>query len=224
MNIVCVSPHPDDIEFGIGGILIKLSEKNHKISILTNEKYDLENIHSQSMIELRRDDSVRAAKHISGEVIFFRLDDSLNDIANIIRRLQPQIMIIPSCNETNSIHKLTNKIMLEAIELAEFASDIVSGHQVNQIFYYETFSTGDVKPDFVIDVSQVYVKAKRMLFEHRRGIEILPSLPYKFQLIHQIRGVEVSCMYGEALVMERRAPYSWKENRKIGLDMITEIF
>lgn len=224
MNVVCVSPHPDDIEYGIGGILCKLAEKDHKITILVNEKYDFENIHTQETIELRRDDSVRAANLISGDVIFFNLDDPLNEIANLIRKLQPHIMLIPSCHETHPIHKLTNQVIMNAIEVAVFTSNDVPGYQVNQIFYYETYSSDVIKPDFIIDVTQVYVKAKKMLKEHKHGIEILPSLPYKFQLYHQLRGFEASCMYGESLIMEKHAPYSWKENRKIGLDILTEIF
>ena len=224
MNIVCVSPHPDDIEYGIGGILFKLAEKEHKITILINEKYDFENIHTQETIELRRDDSIRAANHDSGDVVFFKLDDPLNEIANIIRKLQPQIMIIPSVHETHPIHKLTNQVIMDAIEVAVFTFNDVPGYQVNQIFYYETFSSDGFKPDFIIDVSQVYVKAKKMLGEHKHGIEILPSLPYKFQLYHQSRGFEVSCMYGESIIMEKHAPYSWKEYRKVGLEMLSEIF
>lgn len=224
MNIVCVSPHPDDIEYGIGGILLKLSGENNKITILTNEKYDFENIHTQDTIELRRDDSLRAAEYVSAKVVFFKLDDPLNDIANIIRNLKPEILFIPSCHETHPIHKLTNEVMLNAIDMAALTFNDVLGYQVNQLFYYETFSSDVIKPNFIIDVSQFYAKAKKMLYEHKHGIEILPSLPYKFQLYHQSRGFESSCMYGESLIMEKRAPYSWKENRKIGLEMLSKIF
>lgn len=224
MNIVCVSPHPDDVEYAIGGILYKLAEKGHKITNLINEKFDFEDIHTQEIIELRRGDSIRAAKFISSEVTFFRLDDSINEIANLIRNLKPDILFVPSPHERHPIHKLTYQTMMDAIELAVFTSGGLPGYQVKQIFYYETFSSDIIKPDFIIDVSKVYFKAKKMLEEHKHGIDTLPSLPYKFQLYHQMRGFEASCMYGESLIMEKHAPYSWKENRKIGLYMLAEIF
>lgn len=224
MNIMCVSPHPDDIEYGMGGVLLKLAEKGHQITILVNEKYDCIDVLSQDVVQLRREDALRAAKHISGKVLFFRIDEPLEEIADYIRKLQPQIMIMPSKHETHPIHKITNIVILDAIKTAVLDHKEHQGVQVKQIFYYETFSTDYFVPDFIIDVSKFYVKAKRMLEEHRYGIETLPSLPYKFQLYHQIRGFEASCMYGESLVMDKQAPYSWKENRAVGLSMLTEIF
>jgi len=34
MNILAIGPHPDDIEFGCGGALIRYAEKGHNIYLL----------------------------------------------------------------------------------------------------------------------------------------------------------------------------------------------
>ena len=38
MNILAIGAHPDDIEFGCGGTLLKYSEKGHKVYILVMSK------------------------------------------------------------------------------------------------------------------------------------------------------------------------------------------
>ncbi|MFQ5964877.1 MAG: PIG-L deacetylase family protein [Candidatus Scalinduaceae bacterium] len=38
MNILAIGAHPDDIEFGCGGALLKYSERGHKIYLLVFSK------------------------------------------------------------------------------------------------------------------------------------------------------------------------------------------
>lgn len=33
-----------------------------------------------------------------------------------------------------------------------------------------------------------------------------------------------ACLYGESLLFERSAPYSWKENQEILIEMLTYLF
>ena len=44
MNILAIGAHPDDIEFGCGGTLMKYSERGHKIYILkivSSQSFDI---------------------------------------------------------------------------------------------------------------------------------------------------------------------------------------
>ena len=40
MNILAIGAHPDDIEFGCGGTLLKYSENGHKVYMLVLSKGD----------------------------------------------------------------------------------------------------------------------------------------------------------------------------------------
>ena len=40
MNILAIGSHPDDIEFGCGGTLLKYSENGHKVYMLVLSKGD----------------------------------------------------------------------------------------------------------------------------------------------------------------------------------------
>ncbi len=40
MNILAIGAHPDDIEFGCGGTLLKYSEQGHKVYMLVLSKGD----------------------------------------------------------------------------------------------------------------------------------------------------------------------------------------
>ena len=224
MKIVGISPHPDDIEYGAGGILVNLSKLGYDITLLVNEKFDKVNLHTEEKILLRKQDTYNAAKHISANVQFFNVDNDLNSLANIFRLLKPDIVFMPSCYETHPIHKLTHMVMSDAIHLATSPSGNIQGYQVKQLFYYETYSSSVFCPDFIIDVTRVYVEARKMLSEHIFGIKTLPSLLYKFQLNHQLRGFEASCCYGEALIMDKQGAFSWSENRRIGMDMILSLY
>ena len=42
MNILAIGPHPDDIEIGCGGTLIKYSQKGHNVFLLIITKGEKE--------------------------------------------------------------------------------------------------------------------------------------------------------------------------------------
>lgn len=221
MNILCVSPHPDDVEYGIGGILLKLS-KFYDITILVNEKYDLVDKTDEYNLKLRRRDCEHASELLGCNIVYFRIDDGIDVISNLLNNIKPDIVFTPFIKDRNQIHKLTSDVIMNAINYISVSKEY--SHKIKQLIFYETFSSYHFEADIIIDVSDIYINAKKVLLEHKHGINTLPSLLYKFQLYHQARGFEAACLYGESLLFERSAPYSWKENQEILIEMLSYLF
>lgn len=223
MRILAVSPHPDDVEYGIGGILLRAKENQHEITILCNEKMDVIDHPSPDIVEQRKKEALNVADFWQIKYEFFSLNDGLNSIADCIRRIQPQIILLPYFNDFNPIHRETTVVFKDAIFSAQTSTQTYSGLLVSQLFYYETYSTEDFKPDFIIDVTAQYTYARKALKLHTTGIKTLPSLEYKFQLMHQQRGLEGSCHYGEGILRANEYWFNWCMNQKTGIDFLLSL-
>lgn len=223
MRILAISPHPDDVEYGLAGILLRLRACQHKITVLYNTKYDLYEDAQSISHDARSFDIKNACTMMNAEYGFFSIDDTLSHLASCMVEEEPDIIFLPALHDHNLIHQRVHIRIKETIETARKQNSGNGRFHLHQVFYYETFSSTNFEPNFIADVTKEYALAKRILQAHQIGIQILPSLLYRHQLMHQLRGFECSCLYGEGLQIEQEIPYLWKDNRKVGLQMLSEI-
>ena len=66
MNILAIGAHPDDIEFGCGGTLLKYSEQGHKVYMLVLSKGD-----KGGDSEVRQKEQESSARILKIEKLFF---------------------------------------------------------------------------------------------------------------------------------------------------------
>lgn len=222
MKVLAVSPHADDVEFSISGILCKLME-DYEIDILYNTKYDLFDQDNSLGHEERIEEIKDACKLLGAKYEFFSIQDTIEELAKQLLKINPTIIFLPYPNDTNRIHLRVCQLYLDVIEAATKMQDDQNTFNVAQLFYYQSYSSVGFEPDIIVDVTNMYSKARNILLCHKAGIRILPSLIYKFQLLHQINGFGCSCLYGEGLVMDKNSPYCWKNNRRIGIKMLCDI-
>ena len=128
--------------------------------------------------------------------------------------MSPDIIFLPYYNDYNEIHKKTTEYMMYAIEAAKKLKkdqEII----VKQLIYYEAYSSINFIPEYVINVSDTFSNAKRILLCHKMGIKTLEVLPYKFQILHQLRGLDCAMPYGEGIIRESSGQYNWNVNLRI---------
>ena len=93
-----VGPHPDDIEFGCGGLISKLKELNIPVNyvIVTDGAAGTcdPNITPETMAEIRKQETLAAAKYMNVKnVEFLNLPDGGNySLEDVIRKLAPVIL------------------------------------------------------------------------------------------------------------------------------------
>ncbi len=106
MNILAIGAHPDDIEFGCGGTLIKYAEKGHNIFLLVLTMGSI-----GGGPEIRKREQEEAAKFMKAKQVFWgNFQDTelpinkavISVIENIINKTRPHTMFFNYFDDTRS--------------------------------------------------------------------------------------------------------------------------
>lgn len=147
MNILALGAHPDDIELGCGGLLLKAARQGHKIFM-----YTLTRGGASGDPEQRTKELLQSAKFIGAKKVWIdNFEDTklslsselINHIEFFINRASPDIVITHSLNDTHHDHRAISESTLEA------------GRFVPNIMSYEIPVTRDFKPQVYFDISDV---------------------------------------------------------------------
>lgn len=196
MNILAIGAHPDDIEYGCGGSLVKYRGKGHKIHLLVMTKGEMGGIS-----KVRRKEQIVSAKLIGADVYWggykdteTRLDKSLiNKIENVIKKVKPHFIFTPYFNDTHQDHRNVSQATLTATRYSQ------------NVLFYEITTTVDFPPTSVfVDISDVLDRKLELLKAHRSqafatrvaGLPILDSA----RSCAAFRGFQNRVKYAEGFV------------------------
>lgn len=147
MNILAIGAHPDDIELGCGGMLIKAVKQGHKIWM-----YTLTRGAASGDPEQRTREQIEAAKFIGADTLWIDEfeDTKLNLNVELIRRIESvigyshaDVVFTHPIGDTHHDHRAVGEATLEA------------GRFVPSILSYEMPVTREFKPHIYYDISDV---------------------------------------------------------------------
>lgn len=145
MNILAIGAHPDDIELGCGGLLLRASRQGHNVFM-----YTLTRGAASGDPEERTKELMKSAKFIGAKKLWIDnfedtklslSSDLINHIEFFINQSDPDIVITHSLGDTHHDHR------------AIAASTIEAGRFVPNILSYEIPVTRDFKPQVYFDIS-----------------------------------------------------------------------
>ncbi len=166
-KILALSPHPDDVEFGCSGLLIKEVQKGSQIKILFFSRGEAG---TKGTPESREQESRDAAKIIGAEVEFLNFGGDCHiestpknaiTIAKQIREFKPDIILAPQPEENqHPDHSAVSKIARDAARLARYGGleelKNLPAHKITALYFYAITQDFGQRPDIVIDISDVY--------------------------------------------------------------------
>lgn len=182
-SILCVQPHPDDNEIGMGGTIKVLSQLGIKVSYCTvsKGKGGSNTLSSKELVEIRQNELKEAGTSL-GASEFYLLD--LNDshypdekelttqLVEVIRSVQPDVVFTVDpylLYEAHPTHRKTGMAVLEACLFASMkhfpepdASISPTVHQVQAIGFYAT-----AHPNTYIDITQTFNDKISAIFKHK---------------------------------------------------------
>ena len=172
VEILAFGPHPDDIEIGIGGTLVK-----HATSGLGVGLCDLTagEMGSNGTVEERLAEA-EAARAVLGAQwrVNLRLPDRAlgSDVSHIrvaaelLRRAKPRVVALPYWSDRHPDHVAASQLLTEAVFSAGLRRYPAAGEawKPESICYY--FINDAAPPSFVIDVSTQYETKRRALACH----------------------------------------------------------
>jgi LmbE family N-acetylglucosaminyl deacetylase len=148
MNILAIGAHPDDVELGCGGLLLKASRQGHHNIFM----YILTRGGASGDPEERTKELMQSAKFIGAKRLWIdNFDDTklslssdlINHIEFFIKKADPDIVLTHSLGDTHHDHR------------AIAASTMEAGRFVANILAYEIPVTRDFNPQVYYDISDV---------------------------------------------------------------------
>ena len=165
LDILAISPHPDDAELHCGGLLRKMADLGHSCGIIDLTAGEMG---TRGTVQTRTQEASDAgailgiAERRNLNLPDAHLDQSRShrhSIIQAIRTFRPQTVLIPTRNARHPDHRLTSILGQDASFLAGLEK-IESGqppHRPQQVIYYYTHYTyRQSSPSFIVDISDQY--------------------------------------------------------------------
>ncbi|MFT5369821.1 MAG: LmbE family N-acetylglucosaminyl deacetylase [Candidatus Latescibacterota bacterium] len=163
MNILAIGAHPDDIEYGCAGTLIKYRRQGHKIylCVVTNGA-------AKDEPDLRKKEQLEAARLMDAEDVFFleHTDTEvacsrqlIMDIEDVARKVQPDFAFVPYPDDTHQDHRALAQAAIPA-----------SRSIIRNVLYFEGFSSINFNPTVYVDIGDVLEYKLACLEAHKSQV------------------------------------------------------
>ena len=206
LDMIALSPHPDDVELCCGGLIAKMREKGYQIGIIDLTKGELG---TEGTAEIRMREAAKAAKILGvqtrknidlGDCKLSSGFDEAKKLADVIRQCKPSVLVAPYGDEQHPDHAVGKELAKKAVFLANLVK-VKTDHEayrVGAVVYYMLHQP--FVPSFVVDVTECYSKKLEAInaYESQRklmsGVE---GLLRSIKLRDQYYGSKIGVKYGE---------------------------
>ena len=160
LDILVFGAHPDDVELGCAGTILKHIKQGLKVGIIDFTKGELG---TRGTSETRTEETENATKILGVKMRenmgfkdgFFQNDESHKlELIKKIRQYRPEIVITNAPSDRHPDHGKASNLTIESCFLAGLEK-IETGQEVwrpKHIYHYIQFNT--ILPDFVVDITK----------------------------------------------------------------------
>ena len=210
-TILAVGAHPDDIEFGCGGILLKEAEEGASIHFLVCSRGEAG---SNGSPDERVAECRKAARLLGAELAFLdfggdaRIEYSRANalrMAKRIREIAPAIVLAPSLEDNqHPDHSAVGRIVRDAARFARYAGiEELKGakaHAIDQLFYYAI--TPGAEParssPFLVDLGPHLERWRELMSCHASQLATRKYIDLQIARA-RVWGLQCDCEYAQAV-------------------------
>lgn len=163
MNILAIGAHPDDIEFGCGGTLLKYGAKGHHIFFLVLTKGNVGGDASVRFKEQKDATFFLGAKDVfwggfnDTELLDNR--DTILKIEDVVHKVSPDMVFLNYYDDVHQDHR--------AAALAGMSAT----RYVKEVLFYEVPTTQHFEPDIFVDIMDILEKKLELLKLHASQVD-----------------------------------------------------
>jgi LmbE family N-acetylglucosaminyl deacetylase len=196
MRILAIGAHPDDIEFGCGGTLVKYARQGHEVSLLV-----MTDGAAGGDGAVRRREQDEAARLLGARQVFWGeypdtaipLDrESIQRVERVIRAVTPDFIFVHHQDDTHQDHRHLG------------VSTITATRYTRNVLCYEGPTTQNFSPNVFVDIDGVIEDKVATLHAHasqmtKTNIEAL-SIVDLVRASARFRGIQGRVKSAEAFV------------------------
>ncbi|MEM7655936.1 MAG: bacillithiol biosynthesis deacetylase BshB1 [Bacteroidota bacterium] len=174
LDVLLLAAHPDDVELGAAGTVLKLTDMGKAVGIVDLTAGDLG---SRGTPELRLEESAAAAQlmglaareNLHFRDGFFTHDEAhLKAVIRMIRRFQPEVLICNAPEDRHSDHGKGSKLVRDAAFLSglakietEWEGQAQQHWRPKRTFFY--IQDYNLQPDFVVDITPYFERKMEVI-------------------------------------------------------------
>jgi len=213
LDILAFGAHPDDVELGCAGTLLKLSQLGYSTGIIdltegekasrgTVEERYIESSESAKLLGVKHRENLK----ISDANILLNEQNKVK-VIETIRRLKPKIIFAPNAYDRHPDHIHAGELVTEAAFYSGLAqiSPTLPAHRPHKVIFYMT--TYEFEPTFIVDITDQF-KGKMKALKAYKSQFYNPNWPGTQTFVS-------SKWFMEALEFRARH-FGWKSGVKYG--------
>jgi LmbE family N-acetylglucosaminyl deacetylase len=163
MRILALGSHPDDIEAGCGGTLIKYAENGHRIFLMVMTQGG-----QGGSPAVRKREQAHAAKLLRAEKVFWGGykdtevplgRDLIQTVEEIVKKIDPHFIFVHYHDDTHQDHR----------HLA--MSTITATRYTKNVLFYEGLTTQNFAPTVFVDIEQALDRKIQSLRAHASQVK-----------------------------------------------------
>lgn len=221
IDICACGAHPDDVEMGVGGILLKMKKRGFRTGIVDLTRGEMG---TRGTPEIRAKEAARASQLLQvdvrenldlGDTLLAVTRERILALANIIRKLRPSVLLAPYWIDYHPDHATAGLLMQQAffhVRLAKLKLDFPP-HYPKRIYYYPCHQP--VIPHLVEDITEEFNQKMEALKAYQSQISLeadsqhlqrsIGITDYAFHVESRSRyfGSLINVRYGEAFLVDR---------------------
>jgi bacillithiol biosynthesis deacetylase BshB1 len=218
VDVMAFGAHPDDIELGCGGTLIKLTDLGHTVVLVDMTQGEMS---TRGTVETRKKEAAAAAAIIGATA---RENLELPDggigsssegkakVAEVIRTFRPRMVFVPYGQDRHPDHVHTSQVVYEGVFLAGLSryETEQSAYRPSRFAYYMGWYEFD--PTFIVDITDQYERKMEAIYaystqfkpdDERYAQTRLTSPAYNWFQTHRMGslGSQIQKRYGEGFLI-----------------------
>ena len=194
MNILAIGAHPDDIEYGCGGSLIKYALKGENVFLLVLSRGEMGGDSETRGAEQSESAKIMGARDLFwGGLVDTRIDisrDNIQKIESFIKKLKPDLIFCHHTDDTHQDHRHLAQMTISATR------------NIRNVMFYEGPTTERFDPHVYIDISEVLDQKICALKAHQSQVEKTNiedvSIVEMARSCANFRGIQGRVKYAEA--------------------------
>lgn len=179
LDLLAVGAHPDDVELGCSGVIIKEIQNGKKAGVLDLTQGELG---SRGSVETRYNEAAAAAMIMGVQVrenlkfrdgFFINNEEHQRQLIRMIRKYQPEIVLANSLSDRHPDHGRAGRLIADScffsglvkIETTDEQGQLQKPWKPKYVFHY--LQDRYHEPDFIVDISDVFEQRMKAIQAYR---------------------------------------------------------